>query len=107
MFSQMCIENSVHEGVHPPRQTPPLGRQPPPGQTPPSGRHPPRQIPPWADTSPPQDSHCSGRYASYWNAFLFGKICATNCMEVKEIDPSGGGGEACPWCPPLELPMRL
>ena len=48
MFSQMCIKNSVHEGVHPPRQTPPgqtapLGRQP---QTPPLERHPPRQIPP-------------------------------------------------------------
>ena len=42
-------------GRHPPRQTPPLGRQPP-GQTPP------RQTAP--------DSHCSGRYASYWNAFL-------------------------------------
>ena len=33
--------------------------------------------PPWADTtprqtpSPTQDSHCSGRYASYWNAFMF------------------------------------
>ena len=35
----------------------------PPGQTPPKGRHP--QI------HPPRDGHCSGRYASYWNAFLF------------------------------------
>ena len=33
----------------------------PPGQTAPPGRHPP----------PPRDGHCSGRYASYWNAFLF------------------------------------
>ena len=24
----------------------------------------------WADTSP-SDGHCSGRYASYWKAFLF------------------------------------
>ena len=23
-----------------------------------------------------RDGHCSGRYASYWNAFLFGKIIA-------------------------------
>ena len=27
---------------------------------------PPRQTPPWAD----RDGYCSGRYASYWNAFL-------------------------------------
>ena len=29
--------------------------------------------PPWADPprqTPPSDGHCSGRYASYWNAFL-------------------------------------
>ena len=25
---------------------------------------------PWADTPPPPDGHCSGRYASYWNASL-------------------------------------
>ena len=36
----------------------------------------PRQIPPhWADMSPPtltpRGGHCSRRYASYWNAFLF------------------------------------
>ena len=70
-----------------PGQTP-LGRH-----TPPLGRHPspPRQTPPWTDTQPPwadtapvgrqsplgskppspSDSHCSGRYASYWKAFLF------------------------------------
>ena len=47
----------------------------------PLGRHPPGQTPPaWADTplarhspwqTPPSaDGYCSGRYASYWNAFL-------------------------------------
>ena len=46
MFSQACVKNSVQGGVYTtgqtlPRQTPPL-----------------------------RDSHCSGRYASYWNAFL-------------------------------------
>ena len=35
------------------------------------GRHPPADTPPLADTLPPLDGHCSGRYASYWNAFLF------------------------------------
>ena len=36
----------------------------PPGQTPPPGRHTP------LGRHPP-NGHCSGRYASYWNAFLF------------------------------------
>ena len=80
MFSQACVKNSVRGGggVHPPGQTP-SGRPPSPyadtllpGQvdTPlgrhPSwaGRHPPEQTP------PPADGCCSGRYASYWNAFL-------------------------------------
>ena len=42
----------------------------------------------------------NGRYASYWNAFLFGKIFAENCMKMKEIG-SGGGSLA----PPLKLLM--
>ena len=53
----------------PPGQTPlladtPLGRHPS-GQTSPLGRHTSRQ------TLPPRYGHCSRRYASYWNAFLF------------------------------------
>ena len=74
IFSQACVKNSVHRGVsalvhagiHPP------GRHPPPwADTTPSGRHPPPpgQTPP--PPLPPVDSYCSGRYASYWNAFLF------------------------------------
>ena len=53
-------------GRHPQADTPwedtPPGRHSPPrtdtfpGQTPPPGKH------------PPPDGHCSGRYASYWNA---------------------------------------
>ena len=78
--------------THNPRQTPladtPLGRHPtgqadpwtdPPGRHPWADTHPPGQTPPWADTpgqmhtprqTPPSSGHCSGRYASYWNAFL-------------------------------------
>ena len=33
----------------------------------------------------------SGRYASYWNAFLFGEVFARNCMNIKEIGPRGSG----------------
>ena len=69
MFSQACVKNSVW-------QTPP-----------PPARHP-REVltdipqadtPPWADIpghthpghTPLGDDHCSERYASYRNAFLF------------------------------------
>ena len=90
----------------------PLGRQPPPpGQTHPTpGRHPPRQTSPWTDTPlgrhplgrhplldrplPWADGHCSRRYTSYWNAFLFGQICPQNWMEMKEIGQ--GGTRPCP-----------
>ena len=85
MFSQACVKNSVHKGggctpllwqAHPLWQTPPSGRQTPTGQTPPGqtspaplGRYPwPRAGTP-RDT--PRDGYCSGRYASYWNTFLF------------------------------------
>ena len=30
-----------------------------------------------------------GRYASYWNAFLFGKILAESCMKCKNGTPLG------------------
>ena len=52
--AQACIKNSAHRGeVYTPV------RQPPWSDTP-LGRHHP----------PPSDGHCSGRYASCWNAFL-------------------------------------
>ena len=28
-----------------------------------------------------------GRYAFYWNAFLYCNIFAENCMKIKEIEP--------------------
>ena len=31
-----------------------------------------------------RDGSCSGRYAFYWNAFLFGLIFAANCMKMKK-----------------------
>ena len=94
MFPQACVKNSVHSGekcTHPwadtpSGQTPYLGRYPlwpdtAPGRYP-LGRHPPGQTPHHGQTSrradspspleqTPTDSHCSGRYASYGNAFLY------------------------------------
>ena len=91
MFLHLCVSHSVHRGVcvsqHALGQTPPgqtlLGRQPP--SDTPLGRHPPTPtVYPsmyWGDTpcvsqhalgqTAPFDNHCSGRYASSWNAFLF------------------------------------
>ena len=43
------VSAPLHAGIHPPGQTPPLGRHPPWADTP-LGRHPPGQTPPWADT---------------------------------------------------------
>ena len=56
-----------------------LGKTPPPppadtpslADTSPLGRHPPQTHPPLGQTPQhPADGYCSGRYASYWNAFL-------------------------------------
>ena len=68
----------------PPMIRHPLGADPPePGtpldQAPPSeSRHPP------GPGIPPADGYCCGRYASYWNAFLFDSIFAHFCRG-KEI----------------------
>ena len=55
----------------------------------------PRQTPP-----PP---HPPGRHAPYWNAFLFCKFFAENCMKIKKIGRGGGGASLTP---PLDPPMR-
>ena len=89
IFTSVCQEfcthggsASVHAGMHPPSRHPPGADTPrpdttnPPGadttpweQTPPPGPEPPPGTdPPGADTS---IRSTSGRYASYWNAFLF------------------------------------
>ena len=69
---------SVHAGIpHPPEQTPPweqthpTGSRHPPGADPPGADTPREQTPPEQTPRPPRYGHCCGRYASYWNAFLF------------------------------------
>ena len=60
----------------------PLEQTPPPGADTPQSRQPPRADPPeqtpprtkytpGTKYTPPKYGHCCGRYASYWNAFLF------------------------------------
>ena len=76
MFLHLSVSHSAQRGISAWADTP-LGRTPPP-----LGRYPTRQTSPQADTplgrhplgrhSP--DGNWSGRYASYWNAFLFEKV---------------------------------
>ena len=89
-------------GYHPSGADTPPGSRHPPGSRPPGSRHPPggqplqEQTPPRTDTpqeqtprreqTPPRSrhpsaryGHCCGRYASYWNAFLFHMILCGLC----------------------------
>ena len=89
-------------GRHPPgtRQTPPCTRQTPPGpgrHPPGPGRHPPRpgrhppdqaDTPQTRQTPPPREEDCSirsmsGRYASYWNAFLYCRSVLRKCRSSR------------------------
>ena len=66
MFSQASVILSTGGCTPPWADKPPPGRQGPHRQTSP----PPADTPPLGETPTPGDSQCSGRYASYWNAFL-------------------------------------
>ena len=71
-YSRGGVHPSMHWDRHPPCR-------PPPGRPP--GRLPPEQTPPAQcilGYTPPHThtgGYCSGRYASYWNAFLFKEVC--------------------------------
>ena len=99
MCQEFCAQGGsalVHAGIHPPRTDTPAEADPPKKQTtPPKQTLPPEQTPPRSRLSPsrsrqppppkkqtsprgrpPQEAgssirSMSGRYASYWNAFLF------------------------------------
>ena len=87
VFTVICLPQCMLGYTHPWEQTPP----PPPADTPqsrhpPGSRHPPapRSRHPWEQTAPkeqtPPCSACwvirvtSGRYASYWNAYLYSML---------------------------------
>ena len=94
MFLHLSVSHSVHRGgrrgvsLSACWDTPPI----------PPGRYPPRQIHPLAGTphppgkAHPHDGHCSGRYASYRNAFLLSVAFTSRmCVCVWE-----GGGPSKP-----------
>ena len=69
-----CRENPRWQGDTPQARRHPLARRPP------QARRPPRQgDPPGRENPPPAIRSMSGRYASYWNAFLLIIISTTNC----------------------------
>ena len=82
LFTGGGVSASVHAGIHTPTGTPP------------------RQVHPPAGT-PHHDGHCSGQYASYWNAFLFSSryfmICIITACEGcfhRCLSVHGGGVSA-------------
>ena len=78
----------------PPSRHPPSGPDPP-RSRPPGSRHPPEQSPPGADPPPEADfsiRSTSGRYASYWNAFLFNVITPFQTEVIRFVVMEGGGG---------------
>ena len=93
-------------GCNPPEPgTPPPGSRQPPHQhpleqTPPRTRHPPDQAP-----TLPADGYCCGRYASYWNAFLFqtvicfGDIISVQVFTFKLWVFMNSFLFLMPWCP--------
>ena len=75
LFTGGRMSASVHAGIPPPReQNPRADHHPPWEQTPPPEADTPRADTP--QSRPPREAHASirsmsGRFASYWNAFLF------------------------------------
>ena len=63
--NEVCVKNSVHRGV------------PGPGGC----------LVPGGCGDPPRDGYCCGRYASYWNAFLFLKCAPKQTADQKTFDP--------------------
>ena len=92
MYLHLSVSNSVHGGCIPActGQTPPPQNHTLPETHLPLEAHSLEAHPPWKHTlpeahthtpeaHPPPDDHCSGQYASYWNAFLF--IIKFTCKE--------------------------
>ena len=83
MFLQasVCPQGGISDQVHPPDQVhhppwdqvhrPRAGTPPGPGTLPRPGTPPGTRYTPRDQVHPPRYGHCCGRYASYWNAFLY------------------------------------
>ena len=100
---------SVHAGIPPPRTRHPPRADTPRDQAPPLGADPPQSRPPRADTlwdqahPPPREADSgirsmSGRYASYWNAFLLCislEIRSWKMIKTDRLSSSKCNGNQC------------
>ena len=108
IFSEACVKNSVHSGGSGPGGGRCLVRR----ESGPGGCLVPGGVWSWGVPAqanaclggsasggggawwrPPRDGYCCGRYASYWNAFLFAWwsiILAENCTKMKKIGHGEG-----------------
>ena len=85
MFSQASVILSTGDVAETPLDRHPPGRHPLCPVH--AGIHTASLVHAGINSPPPSDGHCCGRYASYWNAFLFGKFFTENCMNMNEIGP--------------------
>ena len=81
---------------HPPRADTPWEQTPtradtPPEQTPPRADTPPEQTHTSQEQTPPPPryGHCCGRFASYWNAFLYSKNILSIVTILPTVTPRG------------------
>ena len=76
MFLHLSVSHSVHRGVSASVHAGITSPLTPPWAYTPLGRH----TLPLGRAPPPADGHCSGRYASYWNAFLSFEFLHSNLV---------------------------
>ena len=84
---------SMHTGIPRAQSRHPSDQAPPQEQTPSGPGTPPGEDTPGPGTPqsrhsrtrpPPEDGYCCGRYASYWNAFLFTLISSFSCEKPQK-----------------------
>ena len=98
IFSSRHPPGQIPRSRNPCQQTSPRSRHPPGPDTPPSRHTPREQTPPWKQTPLPRKADSgirstSGRYASYWNAFL-SKMLSQNFIPKYFILPLFSEGTA-------------
>ena len=99
----MPQEGGTSRRRHSPKETPrrrPPRRRPPKKEAPPRRRHPPKRETPSLKEADSGIRPMSGRYTSYWNAFLF------LCSFWQKIIPNNRLAPSWGWCPSWKSWMR-
>ena len=99
------LEQTPPDQAHTPpgADTPPQTRPPGPDTPPPRSRHPRTRCTPRTRHTPPREPDSgirstSGRYASYWNAFLFSELCFWIPNRISVLKNNSYQGVACHSC---------